>query len=249
MLKASIKEISGEIGLHASHCAEGIHTEMQDCVKLTPEAAAHEIAQKALAEAARLRKRILVGIAGGPGSGKSTLAADVIGALNDRIDGSAARVPMDGFYMMQAKLEAEELTAHKGAPHTFEAEAFVKLLKTLKSAKTPISVPGYSRRLEDVVPNAFTIAGNVPILVIEGNYLLLDAPPWDEIESILDLSFFLRLSPDITRARLLRRHAENKRLTPDWVERHVEQVDMVNYEVVEASSVRADVVIDLDVER
>lgn len=222
---------------------------MQDRLKLTPEAAAHEIAYKALAVAAHQSKRILVGIAGGPGSGKSTLAADVIGILNDRIDGSAARVPMDGFFMMQAKLEAEELVAHKGAPHTFEGEAFVQLLKTLKITKGPVSVPGYSRRLEDVVPNAFTIAGNVPILVIEGNYLLLDAPPWDEIEGILDLSFFLRLSPDITRARLLRRHADEGRFTPDWIERHVEQVDMVNYEVVEASSPRADVVIDLDVER
>jgi len=222
---------------------------MQDRLSLAPEAAAQEIALRSLSVAAHKRQRILVGIAGGPGSGKSTLAADVIGLLNDRIDGSAARVPMDGFHMKQAKLEAEELEAHKGAPQTFEADAFVQLLKTLKSARSPVSVPGYSRRIEDVVPNAFTIAGNVPILVVEGNYLLLDTPPWNEIPGILDLSFFLHVSPDVTRARLLRRHAEHGRFQPDWIERHVEKVDMVNYEAVEASSPHADVRIDLKVER
>ena len=83
--------------------------------------------------------------------------------------------------MVQSKLEAEELTAFKGAPHTFEAESFVKLLKQLKTAQMPMSLPGYSRKTEDVVPDAFTIAGNVPILVVEGNYLLLDSSPWNEI--------------------------------------------------------------------
>lgn len=222
---------------------------MQDHLKLTPEAAAEEIAQRALTVAAEMQQRILVGIVGGPGAGKSTLAADVIGILNARIDGSAARVPMDGFHMMQAKLEAEELTAFKGAPHTFEAESFVQLLKTLKAAKMPVSIPGYSRKIEDVVPNAFTIAGNVPILVVEGNYLLLDTPPWDEIEELLDLSFFLHVSEDVTRARLLRRHAEHGRFTPDWIERHVEKVDMVNYEVVESSRGKANVVIEIDTVR
>jgi pantothenate kinase len=218
---------------------------MQDRLKLTPEMAALEIAHRALAVAAEMRQRILVGIAGGPGAGKSTLAADVIDILNNRIDGSATRVPMDGFHMMQAKIEAEELTAFKGAPRTYEAESFVQLLRTLKTAKMPVSIPGYSRKLADVVPNAFTIAGNVPILVVEGNYLLLDTPPWDEIEELLDLSFFLHVPEDVIRTRLLKRHAEEGRLAPDWIRRHVEKVDLVNYQVVEDSSPKANVVIEI----
>ena len=227
----------------------GAFVQVSDHLSLTPEAAALEIAKRSLFTAGQAQHRVIIGIVGGPGAGKSTLAADVIGILNDRIDGSAARVPMDGFHMKQAKLEAEELAAYKGAPQTFEAGAFVDLLRKLKAAHGPISVPGYSRRIEDVVPNAFTIAGNVPILVAEGNYLLLETSPWNEIKELLDLSFFLNVAPDIVRARLLRRHAEHGRFTPDWIERHVEKVDMVNYEAVVASRHRADVIIDLDTPR
>ena len=65
---------------------------------------------------------------------------------------------------------------------------------------------------------------------------------------LLDLSFFLHLSQDVTRARLLRRHAEHGRFTPEWIEQHVKEVDMVNYNVVESSSARADVFVELDTE-
>lgn len=220
----------------------------QEKLKLTPEKAAMEISQRAIIAAAERGRRVIIGIAGGPGSGKSTLAADVIGLLNDKIDGSAARVPMDGFHMKQAKLEAEELVAHKGAPQTFEAKEFVDLLNTLKDAKEPVPVPGYSRRIEDVVPDAFTIAGNVPILVAEGNYLLLDREPWKEITDILDFSVYIAVPPDIIRERLLKRHAEHGLFTEERNKEHVEKVDMVNYQVVAKSGHRADLWIDIDTE-
>lgn len=217
-----------------------------ETLELTPEDAAIEISQRAIAAAAKHGRRILIGIAGGPGSGKSTLAATIIGHLNDKIDGSAARVPMDGFHMKQAKLEAEELVAHKGAPQTFEAAEFIKLLTKLKKAKKPVAVPGYSRKTEDVVPDAFTIAANVPILVAEGNYLLLDREPWKEIIDILDLSFYIDVPRDIVRERLLKRHAEHGLFTEERNKEHVEKVDLVNYEVIAESAPRADVWIKID---
>lgn len=215
-------------------------------LKLTPGATAQEITKRALGVASKEGHRVLVGIAGGPGSGKSTLAADVIGLLNDAVDGSAARVPMDGFHMKQAKLEAEELVAHKGAPQTFEAREFVDLLKILKIAKNEISVPGYSRRIEDVVPDAFHIAANVPILVIEGNYLLLNSEPWKQITNILDFAVYIEVPREIVRERLLKRHAEHGLFTEERNIRHIEQVDMVNYDAVAQSQDRADLIIQID---
>lgn len=219
---------------------------MQERLKLTPAAAAQHISKQALSKAADLQRRILVGIAGGPGSGKSTLAAAVIGHLNATVDGSAARVPMDGFHMKQAKLEAAELEAFKGAPHTFEAEAFVKTLTQLKSARHEMAVPGYSRKIEDVIPDAFHISGNVPILVVEGNYLLLNSEPWLQVRKMLDLSFYIDVRVDLIRTRLLKRHAEHGRFTEEQIRKHVSKVDMINYIAVSESSKFADAHIEMD---
>ncbi|MCY7374202.1 MAG: hypothetical protein LH461_10995, partial [Spirochaetaceae bacterium] len=58
--------------------------------------------------------RRLLGIAGSPGSGKSTLAAEVTDALS----GLAALVPMDGFHLAQAQLDALGRAERKGAIDT-----------------------------------------------------------------------------------------------------------------------------------
>ncbi len=218
-----------------------------ETLSLDVDAAALEIAQRAIVAAATLNRRVIVGIAGGPGSGKSTLAAAVIGHLNDKIDGSAARVPMDGFHIRHERLVELGLEAKKGAPETFDPRAFIKLLERLREARTAVPIPSYSRRIEDVVPDAFTIAGNVPILVVEGNYLLLDTPPWDEIRADLDTAFYIHVPRDIVRARLLKRHAEHGLFSRERNEKHVEAVDLANYDIVAASRSRADVVIDLAV--
>src|SRR5439155_12404700 len=146
--------------------------------------------------------------AGGPGAGKSTIAADVVEALNAASPDSAALVPMDGFHMRHKKLEALGTVKDKGAPHTFEGAAFAAYLGTLKAATGPVRGPSYSRQIEDVVDDAFTVAGNATILIVEGNYLLLANPPWDAVKPLLDLAVFIHVDREKVRARLMKRHAE-----------------------------------------
>lgn len=214
-------------------------------LKLTPEEAAVEISKRAIVVAAERGKRVVIGIAGGPGSGKSTLAASVIGILNEMIDGSAARVPMDGFHIKHDKLVELELDDKKGAPETFDPHAFIKFLKFLKDAKIPVPAPSYSRKIEDVVENAFTIAGNVPILVVEGNYILLNKAPWHEIKDLLDVAVYISVPRDKVRTRLLKRHAEHDHFTKERNIAHVDKVDLVNYDLVAQAQDRADLVIEL----
>lgn len=214
-------------------------------LSLAPQKAAEEIARRAIVHAAQLNRRLLIGLAGGPGSGKSTLAGDVVGILNTLIDGSAARLPMDGFHMTTAKLTELGLLEEKGTPHTFEAQAFVDFLKKLKAATGPVACPSYSRRIESVVPDAFTIAGNVPIIVVEGNYLLLEESPWDGIRDLLDFAVYLDLGKELAETRLLKRHAEHGLFTEERNQRHVAQVDLPNYDLADESKSRADLIIDL----
>ena len=176
--------------------------------ELTPSEAVAFIGERARALAAAHDGRIAIGLAGGPGVGKSTIAADVVAALNAEQPGSAAYVPMDGFHMRHKKLEALGTAKDKGAPHTFEGKAFAAFLANLKAAKTEQRGPGYSRQIEDVVDNAFTIPAAARILITEGNYLLLSEPPWGGVRPLLDLAVFIHVDRDKVWSRLLKRHAE-----------------------------------------
>jgi pantothenate kinase len=194
-------------------------------------------------------RRIAIGLAGGPGTGKSTLAAELVTMLNATHPGIAALVPMDGFHIKHAKLEAMGQVDFKGAPHTFEGAEFVTFLHHLKTAREPVSGPGYSRKIEDTVDNAFTVPAEVRILIVEGNYLLLTDGPWAAVKPALDYAVFIHVPRDLVKARLLRRHGEEGLFTEERNRAHIERNDLPNYDLVLQSQDRADVVIELDVER
>ncbi|ODT69950.1 MAG: hypothetical protein ABS75_14765 [Pelagibacterium sp. SCN 63-23] len=193
--------------------------------------------------------RIAIGLAGGPGTGKSTLAAELVTMLNAVRPGSAALVPMDGFHMKHAKIEAMGQTDYKGAPHTFEGAAFVSFLHHLKHATDVVHGPGYSRKIEDTVDRAFAVQPEVKVLVVEGNYLLLTDGPWAGVKSLLDYAVFVHVPREMVRARLMKRHGEEGLFSEERNRAHIERNDLPNYDLVEGSRERADVVFDMDVTR
>lgn len=203
------------------------------------------LAGHAIALASNFNRRVLLGIAGGPGSGKSTLARQLVQLLTETVPNSALVVPMDGFHRPHAELVAAGMAEAKGAPHTFDAAGFVAALTRLKSADGTVGLPTYSREIEDVVADAITVPGNVPILVIEGNYLLLDTPEWRPVGGLLDYKVFLEVARDKVRARLIKRHAEHGLFTEERNRKHIETVDLVNFDLVRQSRGRADLVLRL----
>jgi pantothenate kinase len=215
---------------------------MDNALSLSPEATVDHIVTLARALPGR---RVVIGIAGGPGVGKSTIAADVVARLGTE----AAYVPMDGFHMRHAKLESLGTVKDKGAPHTFEGQAFAEFLQRLRDATTDIPGPGYSRAIEDVVDDQFMVPASARILVTEGNYLLLATAPWWRVRPLIDLAVFITLDRGKTRERLLARHAEHGLFTADHIREHVDRIDLANYDLVQRSAGRADIVIALQSER
>jgi pantothenate kinase len=215
-----------------------------ETLSLTPTEAETLLAARALALAENSARSVL-GLAGGPGAGKSTLAVRLVERLNAATPGVAAYVPMDGFHMRHKKLEALGTAHEKGMPHTFEGAAFAQFLARLKAAREPVSGPSYSRRIEDVVDDAFTVPADARLLVVEGNYLLVGDPPWQAVRPLLDFAVFIDVPRETVRARLLRRHAEEGLFTEERNREHIERVDLANYDLVSRTRARADLVLAL----
>lgn len=149
---------------------------------------------------AAAQNRLLVGISGPPGSGKSTVA----GELADGLGPAAVVIPMDGFHLDNARLEQLDLLHRKGAPETFDAAGFVALIRKLRGKKT-IRFPTFDREADRAVSESGLVDADIRIVLIEGNYLLLNIPPWNSLADTFDLTVRLEVSRDVLEARLVRR--------------------------------------------
>jgi pantothenate kinase len=184
------------------------------------------------------RRRIL-GLAGAPGAGKSTLAARLVRCLAP----AAVLVPMDGFHLANAELERLGRRDRKGAPDTFDALGYVALLERLRQpGRDLVYAPVFDRRLEEAVAGAIPVAADTPLVVTEGNYLLLDEQPWSRLRRLLDEVWFLELDDTLRVERLVRRrvsHGQDATLAREWVLRS----DESNARLVAGTRDRADLVV------
>jgi pantothenate kinase len=149
-------------------------------------------------------ERHLLGITGPPGAGKSTLASRLVAALGDR----AVYVGMDGFHYAQVELNRLGRAERKGAPDTFDAAGYVHLLARLR-AHDPDEVvyaPEFRREIEEPIACAVAVPPATPLVITEGNYLLLPDPPWSRVRSLLDEVWFLAPDEEIRRQWLIDRH-------------------------------------------
>ncbi|MGP3755792.1 nucleoside/nucleotide kinase family protein [Streptomyces sp. IBSNAI001] len=185
--------------------------------------------------------RRILGIAGAPGAGKSTLAA----RITERLDGRAVLVPMDGFHLAGAELERLGRADRKGAPDTFDAAGYAALLRRLRRpGPDPVYAPAFDRALEEPVAGSVCVAPDVPLVVTEGNYLLLDEGPWAPVRGLLDEVWFLDADPGLRVSRLVERHVRFGKPRP-YAERWVSGSDERNARLVELHRGRADLVVRL----
>ncbi len=203
-----------------------------------PAAARRDAVDALVARAARLPDRSVLGLAGPPGAGTSTLATALVDALGDR----AVLVPLDGFHLDDAVLEALGRRDRKGAPDTFDAAGFVHLLRRLHAREDDVVyAPAFRRDREQSVAGAVAVPRTVPLVLTEGNYLLADGA-FAPVRDLLTECWFLDVDPVVRRRRLVDRHVAHGR-TPDEAERWVSRSDEANAAVVDATRWRADLVL------
>jgi pantothenate kinase len=152
---------------------------------------------------------------------------------------------MDGFHLANAELVRLGLRNRKGAPETFDAGGFVALLRRLHAADEPcVYAPAFDRRLEEPVAGSIPIAREVRYVLVEGNYLLLDEPPWIEGRGFLDEAWYLSPPESLRVERLVARHEQFGK-SPEEARAWVQAVDGPNAERIALSAAGADLVVEL----
>jgi pantothenate kinase len=185
-------------------------------------------------------ERRLLGIGGAPGSGKSTLARRLVDALG----ADAALVEMDGFHLAQRELLRLRISERKGAPDTFDVAGYVDLLGRLKAAGPDVVyAPEFRREIEEPIACAVPIGPDVPLIVTEGNYLLLNYDKWKRVRIVLDEAWFLFIDDDLRVQRLIDRHLRFGRTLAEAEERVLHGTDHVNALMVNSSKAGADLLI------
>jgi pantothenate kinase len=205
-------------------------------------AALVELARDALAAASA--HRVLIGIAGSPGAGKSTLADAVVAELNTADGaGTAVHLPMDGFHLANATLDRLGLRDRKGAPETFDGWGFAALLARVKAETDHVVyAPGFERTVDEPVAAEIAVEPGTRIVVVEGNYLLLDVEPWRHVDDHVDEAWFVEATEEERVRRLVDRHVASGR-TPEAALAWAHEVDGANARLIEPTVARADVVV------
>lgn len=188
--------------------------------------------------------RTLLGIAGAPGAGKSTISEWLLEHLLKDFPQKVALVPMDGYHLAQSVLEARRLAHRKGAPDTIDGAGFVAMLHQLRSQSSwELFAPVYQRELNDAIAGAIAIPSQTRLVITEGNYLLLDDPPWDQVASLLDEIWFVELDQNERLRRLTARHLRFHD-DPATAQRRATGNDERNARLVASGSQRSTLVIE-----
>jgi len=143
---------------------------------------------KALSARPPTGERLVVAIAGPPASGKSTLAAKLVQALAP----TAGLLAMDAFHLDNHLLRERGDLERKGAPHTFDVDRYRTTLEHLRTGRgVDVKIPTFNRELDAVQPDTAVVEAHCRTIITEGNYLLLDEPPWDSLAPLFDLTVWI----------------------------------------------------------
>ena len=189
-------------------------------------------------------KRFLLAITGIPGAGKSTVANLLMKNINDVLQEEIAIViPMDGFHYHNDLLMEKGLLPLKGIPATFNSSKFVLLIKEIASQNVEkIYCPSYDRSLHNPVDHSIIIENKHKIIIVEGNYLLLDTCPWNELADLFHESWFIDTPLITTKERLISRHVLTGRSFEEALSK-VDSTDAPNAQLIIKTRCKADKVI------
>lgn len=190
--------------------------------------------------------RLFVMLAAPPAAGKSTLCR-FLSRLSETTPGLSriSAIGMDGFHRYMSYLtthktvrDGEEImmVKIKGSPVSFDLPRLTQYIRETATGDR-VLWPDFDRMKKDPVEDAIRMDGE--IILLEGNYLLLEEPGWDELSSYADYTIKITADPDFLRERLIRRkHATGASMEETVA--FVEYSDMANVRLCLSKTKNAD---------
>jgi pantothenate kinase len=189
-------------------------------------------------------RKIIAFLAAPPATGKTTLAQflEKLSRENQMLTNVRA-LGMDGFhydseYLKKTKIlrDGKEILMNdiKGAPETFDVDSMQIKLREVRQEGTNWNT--YDRIIHDVVHDAMSVEDD--IILLEGNYLLLEEPRWTNIRVLADYTVFVKAAPELLTERLITRKMKSG-LTREEAEKFYRNSDSKNVERVLKNSAHA----------
>lgn len=182
--------------------------------------------------------RSLIAIAGPPGSGKSTISEALKNQLTAK-GTEAAILPMDGFHLDNSILDQRGLRPRKGSPETFDLPGFTSLVQRLK-VENELYGPSFDRTKDLSIGSSVYFDSTVSVIIVEGNYLHLDAAGWRELQPYWDLTINVVVEEAELRKRLRQRWLDLG-LSETEADAKVDLNDMPNAKLIARNSLPASI--------
>ena len=187
------------------------------------------------------KKRYFIALSGPPASGKSTISENLAKDLSAKGYNSSI-LQMDGFHYDDLILKERKLLSKKGAPETFDVMGLINFVSRLHK-EDEVVIPIFDRSLELSRSSAVIISKNTKVIIVEGNYVLLNSYPWSELHKFFNTTVMINCEKKILENRLIERW-KNFNLPKKEIDEKVYKNDLPNGVNVLKNSIGAEYILE-----
>ena len=187
------------------------------------------------------KNRYFIALSGPPASGKSTISEKLANDLSAK-DYNTSILQMDGFHYDDLILKEKKLLLKKGAPETFDVMGLINFVSRLQK-EDEVVIPIFDRSLELSRSSAVIISKNTKVIIVEGNYVLLNSYPWRELHKFFNTTVMINCGKKILEKRLIERW-ENFNLPKEEIDEKVYKNDLPNGVNVLENSIKAEYILE-----
>ena len=187
------------------------------------------------------KNRYFIALSGPPASGKSTISENLVKDLSAKGYNSSI-LQMDGFHYDDLILKERKLLSKKGAPETFDVMGLINFVSRLHK-EDEVVIPIFDRSLELSRSSAVIISKNARVIIVEGNYVLLNSYPWSELHKFFNTTVMINCEKKNLEKRLIERW-ENFNLPKKEIDEKVYKNDLPNGVNVLKNSIGAEYILE-----